>query len=170
MNEKLLIKARKFAKTQHEGQTRKGDGKPYFTHPEAVYKIAREVTDDLSILCACYLHDTIEDTPTTYEDLVREFGKEIADIVQGVTEDKSIKNWYSRKAQYLKNLEGKEKSLIVAWADKMHNLSDLKRLDDYSMFNTPIDDKLYFILQVAILIKQKELKDQLIYLLTNFYE
>jgi len=162
-----IDKARIYAQTQHKGQIRKGDGKDYFTHPEAVYNIAKDVTNDVNILSACYLHDTIEDTPTTYEDLAREFGSKIADIVMGVTEDKSIKDWHSRKADYLKNVISNHGSIIVAWADKMHNTANLKTITDYSVFNVPFKDKLKFVSDFAKLIPQKELRDQLIYLLTT---
>ena len=68
----------------HEGQMRKS-GEPYITHPVAVAKVLAELKVDLETLVAAILHDTIEDTPLTGEELASEFGETVAELVDGVT-------------------------------------------------------------------------------------
>lgn len=157
----LINKAKQFSKKAHEGQIRKGDGSPYFTHPETVYKIAKDVTNDINILAACYLHDTIEDTPTTYEELVKAFNKEIADIVLAVSEDKEDKDWHSRKSKYLKSVFSNEKAVIVAWADKMHNTTSLLDVKDFKVFNSSLKDKIAFYSKFAKKLPQGEMRERL---------
>jgi len=164
----LVTKAKQFSKKAHKGQYRKGDNKPYFTHPQAVYEIALTVTNDENILVACYLHDTIEDTPTTYPDLVKEFNKEIADMVQAVSEDKTVTSWYERKSKYLKTVFSNEKAVIVAWADKVHNSTDLKTADQ-SVFKVPIKEKIKFYREFANLMPQKDLSTRLKLVLDNIH-
>ena len=166
---KTVNKAKEFAKKAHEGQVRKGNGQPYFNHPQTVYEIAKSITDDVSILAACYLHDTIEDTPINYIDLKNEFGKEIADIVQAVSEDKSIKHWAVRKSEYLETVFSNEKAVIVAWADKMHNVADLKTVKDFSVFNETLEEKIKFYRKFADMMKQRDLKKKLKLLIDNVY-
>jgi (p)ppGpp synthase/HD superfamily hydrolase len=166
---RIVDKAKQFSQKAHKGQYRKAGKLPYFSHPRAVYLIAKGITKDPDILAACYLHDTIEDTPTTYEDLLKEFNKDIADIVLAVSEDKTIEDWYSRKARYLKNVFANEKAIIVAWADKMHNSSDLSKIKDQSVFNVPIKDKRKFYKDFADLLPQKDLATRLNDLLDNIY-
>lgn len=83
----LEEKAKKFAKLKHKGQ--KDDyGLDYFqSHIEQVVAILRQVTINQNTLAAAYLHDTLEDTETTYNELVHEFGKEIANLVNEVTHE-----------------------------------------------------------------------------------
>jgi GTP pyrophosphokinase len=88
MTHELIVKARAFAKVRHEGQIR-DDGQDYFkAHLE---RVASAVTalrpDDNELIAAAYLHDTLEDTPTTLEELEREFGARVARIVHELTKD-----------------------------------------------------------------------------------
>src|SRR4051812_40871601 len=89
----LLLRALSFAASRHRDQRRKDkDASPYINHPiEVARAIANDggVTDP-TVLAAALLHDTIEDTQTTRDELVREFGEEIAAIVSEVTDDKSL--------------------------------------------------------------------------------
>lgn len=167
---RLISQAQRYAAKQHLGQTRKGDNSPYITHPEAVYEIARLETSDPAILAACWLHDTIEDTSTTYEELRELFGKEIADIVLAVSEDKTIKDWKQRKAKYIKNVFSNEKAQIVAWADKMHNAESLIGVKDLSVFNVPIKDKLDFYSRFAKRLSNQELRTELELVLDLIYD
>ena len=84
LNKTLLYKAYCYAAKAHEGQTRK-DGSPYITHPLAVANIVADLKLDTDALCAALLHDCIEDTKSTHEDISREFSPTIADLVEGVT-------------------------------------------------------------------------------------
>jgi len=83
----LIDFAYQFAAEAHEGQTRKYTGEPYIVHPLAVAKIVATVTDDCEMWCAALLHDTIEDTPVTFED-IRDagFGIRIANLVLDLTD------------------------------------------------------------------------------------
>lgn len=102
-----------FANVKHEGQKRKKLNIPYVLHPIQVFNLLRMVTDDENILVAALLHDTLEDTNTTYEELKETFGETIADIVQEVTNDNDGN-------PHIKTKEG----LMVKLADVLHNISD----------------------------------------------
>lgn len=125
MDMSVLEKARDFAKLKHEKQ--KDDaGLNYFeTHLQVVVDILANVTDDENILAAGYLHDTVEDTETTYEELVKEFGKTIANLVMEVTHD-GEKDKYGRYFPRLKSKEG----ILIKFADRLSNLSRMDVWDD----------------------------------------
>ena len=91
----------------HEAQTRKGDGQlPYIVHPVTVALILSRYTGDEDTIIAGLLHDTLEDTHVTPEEIEREFGPKVRDMVQDVTEsDLPGLSWDSRKARYLRQLE-----------------------------------------------------------------
>ena len=92
----LIHKAIEFAAIRHKDQKRKGTELPYIVHPMEVMQILTENGCDEIVIVAGILHDTIEDTETTYDDILENFGKEIADIVASESEDKS-KSWKERK-------------------------------------------------------------------------
>jgi hypothetical protein len=80
MEDPLVLKAAEFAAQKHKGQTRKGrDGSPYIDHSKSVARVLAEVggVDDPEILAAAWLHDTLEDTDTTSEELISAFGKRV---------------------------------------------------------------------------------------------
>ena len=83
-DKELIEKAYEFAKRKHQGQFRKS-GEPYFSHPAEVAYILAELKMDVPTIVAGLLHDTLEDTDTTYQELEEEFGREVAFIVKGVT-------------------------------------------------------------------------------------
>lgn len=83
-NTDLIRKAYNYAYENHKGQKRIS-GEPYIIHPLEVAYILAELELDDSTICAALLHDVVEDTPITHEDIVREFGDEIAEMVEGVT-------------------------------------------------------------------------------------
>jgi GTP pyrophosphokinase len=83
-SEALLRRAFAFGEAMHAGQTRKS-GEPYFTHPVAVARILAEQQMDDATLVTALLHDTIEDTKASFAMIEREFGAEIAELVEGVT-------------------------------------------------------------------------------------
>ena len=84
LNKVALSKAYKFALNAHENQKR-DSGDPYLVHPVAVADILCDLKLDTATITTGLLHDTIEDTKTTYTVVEKEFGKEIADLVDGVT-------------------------------------------------------------------------------------
>jgi guanosine-3',5'-bis(diphosphate) 3'-pyrophosphohydrolase len=122
-----------FAAQKHSKQRRKNkSGDPYINHPlEAADLIAKHVDNIGDIrknnaMCAAILHDTIEDTDTSYEELCNIFGKDIADIVAEVTDDKKMGKVARKKFQieHAKNISYEAK--IVKIADKYSNLSSLR--------------------------------------------
>lgn len=131
-SEDIVNKALEFAKNAHKGQKRKGKMIDYIEHPIAVYKLIREYTDDVEVHCAALLHDVIEDTDVTYEELVEKFGKSIADVVLEVSdskEDKKNLSWMERRQRSIQKIKLlSEKAIIVELGDKIHNATSLLEL------------------------------------------
>jgi GTP pyrophosphokinase len=124
----LESKAIEFAKKAHEGVTRKFSGLPYFDeHVSKVYESVKKDGGDESEICAALLHDTIEDVDwVTYDVILSEFGKKIADLVQELTSDEEkIKKL--GKGPYLldKMLHMSEKALNIKLRDRWCNILDL---------------------------------------------
>lgn len=82
----LIIRAMNFSWNAHRGQVRKYTGEPYFYHTQQVAYIVNDVGGSVEAICAAYLHDTIEDTETTYEDILKEFGESIANLVEQLSD------------------------------------------------------------------------------------
>jgi myo-inositol-1(or 4)-monophosphatase len=124
----LIEKAIDFATRFHDGQKRKGTDQPYIVHPIAVGEILKQMTDDEEIISAGYLHDTIEDCEgITKEVLEKEFTSRVAWIVDCESEDKS-KAWIERKKETIEELkDAKHEIKMVALADKLSNIRDIKR-------------------------------------------
>ncbi len=130
---KLIKKAHEFAKAHHGDQLRKS-GEPYIVHPVQVSYILSTLGLDDSTLCAALLHDTIEDTSLTKQDLINEFGQEIADLVDGVTKLSKLK-YASSEEQQVENYRkmflamGKDiRVILIKLADRLHNMRTLKYL------------------------------------------
>ena len=127
-----------YATEKHDGQIVKTTGAPYILHPLQVAGIALEHGADETQAIAALLHDVLEDTPTTYEELAEEFGTRVADIVRSLsdTEDHEEKGpWRERKEDYLALLAGKDAdTALVSCADKVHNarriVADLRACGD----------------------------------------
>ncbi len=120
-------KAKIFAIQAHMGQVRKSEpDKPMIIHPIGVGKLLESFGYDDNVVAAGYLHDVVEDTKYSIEDIEREFGKDIATLVMGASEpDKSL-SWEERKKHTIeetKNLPLRNK--LVICADKINNLEDL---------------------------------------------
>ena len=123
----MVQKAIDFATKVHEGQYRKGTDRPYIVHPMEVGKIVSTMTQDEEIISAAILHDTIEDTGVTYEDLKQEFGTRVADLVAAESEDKS-KTWIERKGHTLEHLKtASQAEKILTMADKLSNIRSMAR-------------------------------------------
>ena len=123
----LKEKAKMFAINAHMGQIRKSEpDKPMIIHPISVGMLLEEYGYDESVVAAGYLHDVVEDTKYTIEDIRKEFGDEIANLVMNASEpDKSL-SWEERKKHTIeetKHLPLKNK--LVICADKINNLEDL---------------------------------------------
>ncbi|MBE1444692.1 HD domain-containing protein [Paenibacillus sp. OAS669] len=119
----IIDRAIEFAARAHRGQVRKGTDIPYVSHPFAVGMILQEARCKPEVIAAGILHDTLEDTETTYEDLHRLFGAQVADIVLGCSEpDKSL-SWEERKEHTIQYLKTAPRPIrMVACADKLHNV------------------------------------------------
>lgn len=120
-------KAKKFAIKAHKGQVRKNEkDKPMIIHPISVSELLEEYGYDDNVVAAGYLHDVVEDTKYTIEDIEKEFGKDIASLVMGASErDKSL-SWEERKQHTIdetKILPFRNK--LVICADKINNLEDM---------------------------------------------
>ena len=124
----IIIKATEFAADKHRGQTRKdATGTPYINHPIAVAHLLSDFAgvDDIKVIAAALLHDTVEDTDTTVDDIDEEFGREVRDIVIEVTDDKSLPS-ARRKQLQIEHAAGlSHGARLVKLADKICNLQDI---------------------------------------------
>ena len=125
---KLLLKALDFASRKHTHQRRKDkEESPYINHPIALASILcneGRVTD-VDTICGALLHDTIEDTETTPEELYDEFGPAIRDIVVELTDDKSLPKAERKRLQIVHAPHASPKAKLVKLADKIANLRDV---------------------------------------------
>ena len=132
-NIKLILKAYNYAVEHHGNQLRKS-GEPYIIHPLQVSYILANIGLDDATICAALLHDLVEDTSVTHEDIAKEFSEEIAEIVEGVT--KLGKLQYTTKQE--QQVEGYRKMflamgkdirvILIKLADRLHNMRTLKYL------------------------------------------
>ena len=130
---KLILKAYEYAKTMHGDQLRKS-GEPYIIHPLNVAYNVAELGLDEPTICAALLHDVVEDTKATNEDIVREFGEEIAEMVSGVTklssiqfatvEEKQVENYRKMFLAMGKDI----RVILIKLSDRLHNMRTLKYL------------------------------------------
>ena len=128
----LLRKAYALARTAHEGQFRKG-GEPYIMHPVAVATIiAEDFMMDANSVAAGLLHDVVEDTDTTIDDIRREFGDDVAFLVQVVTKPKShapgqadLAKQENNFRQLLYSMRRDIRAVLIKLADRLHNMRSL---------------------------------------------
>jgi len=120
-----IVQAKNFAKKKHLGQLRKNGKSTTFSHLQDVVKNLKkmEVTNE-DIICAGWLHDTIEDTETDYDMIKDRFGKRVADIVVSLTKDNRLPK-KQREAKYAKDLKTSSiKAKLVKIADILANVND----------------------------------------------
>ncbi|KAJ1968972.1 Guanosine-3',5'-bis(diphosphate) 3'-pyrophosphohydrolase MESH1, partial [Dimargaris verticillata] len=125
----LLFKTLVFASTKHANQRRKDpQGTPYINHPigVAAYLVEAGVTN-VSVLQAALLHDTIEDTATTAEELRSEFGDQVTAIVLECSDDTALPSAQRKLIQVEKAAQASTEAKLVKMADKLYNLRDLCR-------------------------------------------
>ena len=137
LNTELLDRAIVFAVRAHAGTERRGKGFPYIVHPMEAVEIVATMTPDQELLAAAALHDTVEDTDVTVEQIRAEFGERIASLVvaesdtieQGVSEEDS---WHARKQAAIDRIaNASHDAKIVALGDKLSNMRAIAR--DYTM-------------------------------------
>lgn len=133
MNTDLVDKAIAFATQAHKGTERRGKGFPYIIHPLEAMAIVATITNDPGLLAAAVLHDTIEDTEVTYDDIKREFGERIANLVAKETDVRTAPDgrkltWQERKQRDMDNLRASSREVkIVALGDKLSNMRAIAR-------------------------------------------
>jgi len=134
-NPETLSKAYTFALKAHKDQKR-DSGDPYLIHPVAVADILTDLKLESATIATGLLHDTIEDTKATYQIVEKEFGKEVADLVNGVTkiselEGKIIENSKAENIRKLILATSKDiRVLLVKLADRLHNMRTLNSISD----------------------------------------
>lgn len=132
---KKLEDAVYFAKEKHKNQLRKGTNILYINHPLEVSIFASHITCDIDTIVSAVLHDTLEDTDTTYDEIKNVFGKKVADIVLSDSEDKmrnipKDKSWHLRKKSTIsKAKHANREEKIILLCDKLSNLMQTK--EDY---------------------------------------
>ena len=136
LDTRLLDRAIVFAVRAHAGTERRGKGFPYIVHPMEAVEIVATMTSDQELLAAAVLHDTVEDTDTTVEQIRAEFGDRIASLVasesdtmpEGVSEEDS---WHARKQAAIDRLaRASQDAKMVALGDKLSNMRAIAR--DYA--------------------------------------
>ncbi|MBO6096912.1 MAG: bifunctional (p)ppGpp synthetase/guanosine-3',5'-bis(diphosphate) 3'-pyrophosphohydrolase [Bacteroidales bacterium] len=137
LDTQLLDRAIVFAVKAHAGTERRGKGFPYIVHPMEAMEIVATMTPDQELLAAAALHDTVEDTDVTVEQIRAEFGDRVAslvaaesdDVVEGVSEEDS---WHARKQAAIDRLaRAPHDAKMVALGDKLSNMRAIAR--DYAM-------------------------------------
>lgn len=137
VNTDLLDRAIIFAVKAHSGTERRGKGYPYIVHPMEAVEIVATMTGDQELLAAAMLHDTVEDTDVTVEQIQAEFGERVASIVaeesdempEGISEEDS---WHGRKQAAMDRLSRASlDAKIVALGDKLSNMRAIAR--DYAI-------------------------------------
>ena len=133
LNPETLTKAYAFALKAHKNRD---SGDPYLSHPVAVADILTDLKLDSATIATGLLHDTIEDTKATYKAVEKEFGKEVADLVDGVTkiselEEKVVGNSKAENIRKLILATSKDiRVLLVKIADRLHNMRTLNSISD----------------------------------------
>jgi hypothetical protein len=145
-------KAKRYAINAHRGLVRKGDPtKPEIIHPIDVAHILSEYNFDDNVIAAGYLHDVVEDTKYTLDDIRKEFGDDIASLVESATEPDKKLSWETRKKHTIeitKSLDLRHKAIICA--DKISNLEDLLIVSkiagkyDFTPFRRGFEDQKWY--------------------------
>lgn len=125
---RIIKKAYEYAREKHEGQRRAYSNLPYFSHPKYVSEIIEQLTKNKILIAAALLHDVVEDTETTIDDIRKEFGNKIADLVDELT-NKPEERGNRKKKEYMywkiRNLSSD--AFTIKLADRFHNILFLER-------------------------------------------
>ena len=139
-----IISAYEFAAKAHANQVR-SSGEPYITHPVAVAYILLELGMDTDTICAALLHDVVEDTDTTLEELRKLFGQDVAMLVDGVTKLGKIP-LFTKEEQQAENvrkillaMSQDIRVIIIKLCDRLHNMRTLQFRPAYKQRNTALE-------------------------------
>lgn len=164
MKNEQVFKAIEFATKAHYGQFRKGTKLPYILHPLGVAKILIEHDCSEEIVVAGILHDIVEDTSTTLKDINENFGVQVAELVEALSEPDKSDNWENRKQHTIDYLKiAPIEVLLISCADKLHNVRAIR--EDYarngealwSRFNRPkTKQKWYYQALAEVFISRRE--------------
>ena len=155
LNADLLIKALKFADKAHEGQLRKFQDVPYVWHAISVAKLVEfykpTSVNPLLLRIAALLHDTVEDTDATLNDIVSEFGFQVASLVDELTSDKEESNRLG-KTKYLssKLKHMSSYALTIKLCDRLDNVMDLVMVQDTSFRNKYINETVSILMSLEM--------------------
>jgi (p)ppGpp synthase/HD superfamily hydrolase len=124
----LVFKAITFAAQCHEGQYRKGTSIPYIVHPLSMLRFLARLDAPAELQAAAVLHDVVEDTEATLEDIEQRFGGRVAALVEGATEKDKTLSWLERKQAAIHHAECSSdlELLVLKCVDKLDNLSDIR--------------------------------------------
>lgn len=123
----LIFRAIEFAAAAHAGQYRKGTQVPYLVHPLNAARMLLMAGCPEHVAAAAILHDVLEDTDATFDELAREFGPRIAELVANASEPDRLATWEERKRHTIEFLaEADEETLLVAIADKIDNIRSIR--------------------------------------------
>jgi len=157
-----IFQAIEFAAKAHTGQFRKGTKVPYIVHPLGVSKILIEAGCSEDVVVAGILHDTMEDSSTGIDDIRRDFGEEVARLVEGASEPDKSDTWENRKQHTIDILETAPMDAVyVSLADKLNNIRDIRaeyeKLGDdvFLRFNRPKDKQEWYYRALADLFAKR---------------
>ena len=154
-----VTKAIKFACEAHDGMVRKKDKTPYILHPLEAAVIVGSMTGDRDVICAAVLHDVVEDTQITIEEIEKNFGSRVRTLVESETEDKRAdlppeNTWKIRKEESLQELAScGDRDVLILWlGDKLSNMRSFYRIwktegdSMWQSFNQkdPVQQKWYY--------------------------
>jgi (p)ppGpp synthase/HD superfamily hydrolase len=162
MDNGSVFTAVEFAAKAHSGQYRKGTRVPYIIHPLGVAKILIEYGCEDDLVIAGVLHDTVEDTAVTPEDIARHFGERIKELVEQLSEPDKSDSWENRKTHTIEHLkEAPLELLLGACADKLDNLEsieeDVSRIGEaaWARFNRPKEKQRWYYRGLAEVFEQR---------------
>lgn len=165
----------------HKNQVRKGSVPiPYVSHLAAVTLIVSDYTDDEDTIVASLLHDTLEDTDYTAQELEDDFGGTVREIIESISEPKTDEfnklSWKDQKQRYAKQLrKAPENALVVAAADKIHNMRSMveEYFDDHTRFladfQGSLEDRLMMYQDISNAIN-RSLKNDIIHEFNHVFE
>lgn len=124
----LVFQAITYASRCHEGQFRKGTQIPYIVHPMSMLRFLARLGAPVELQAAAVLHDVVEDTDATLQEIEERFGARVASLVEGATEKDKTLGWIERKQQAISEAEASDdlEILVLKCVDKLDNLSDIR--------------------------------------------